>query len=431
MQVLKFGGGCLRDPHDLPRIIDCIREKLTDNNQTIGQRTEYILVVFSAIDKTTRKLEHVVDAYYDQKKPLLANEIFNKIFAEHLDYAKVYLNSDELVELEQELFQINDELTLILDQTPHRERAYYYDQIVCLGELLATTLISFLGRKYFNLEHKCLDARDFLRSNAEYSKAKIDYEHSEQIISKKLKALFKPGIPIFTQGFIASTKENESTTLGKEGSDFSAALFGHFLNADAVYLFKDVPGILDADPKWYPQAQTIKQLSYDQMQQIANLGASVVHPKSLKPLQIKSIPLYVVSFKYSSLPYSTINAQNSIIQQPICIRRDQQILINIPNISYAKAQPIIQQINTNLPEKKISLIEWQANNLSLILDESANKYLDMEFERGYSLLSIIGKAQQGLKKYMNNLNWQKQWSSNEVQNYLVRTENLKSLESRK
>lgn len=435
MRILKFGGGCLRNPQDLCQIILRIKEHITGLNLDKSTSTpKSVLVIFSAIDKTTRELELVASAYYSQNF-VLANELFQEILTAHLHYASFYINSNEQrqEELQNALLEIANEFVGIIDDVPEREFEYYYDQIVCLGELLTTTLLSFLCSYYFQLEHSLVDARDFLRTNSDFSCAKVDYPLSQKLITSKLKPRLKPNMPVFIQGFIASTSENQSTTLGKEGSDFSAALFGYFLDAEGVYIYKDVPGILDADPKWYPQAQTINHLSYTQMHQIANQGARVIHHKTLEPLKEKSIPLYVVSFQNPNLAYTTINHKNSSLSTAICIRKDKQVLIKVSPDKYRDILTILQRLfKAKLSQTPISLIEWDANFCHLIMQESiAHLSLEAFSQTDYSLLSIIGDEYEGRKKYLSTLSWEKHWGEGLVHNYLVPTRYLPSLESRK
>lgn len=438
MRVLKFGGGCLKNPQELPKIIERIQEHLQSNLP--------LLIVFSAIDKTTSQLEQVVSAYYDSKDSEKAHILFSEILQQHLAYAGVYLqNQPELRQkLEQELLWITDELTLILDAEPVRERAYYYDQIVCLGEILATTLFSFLCKHIFDLPHLCVDTRDFLRSNADFSRAKIDYELSQKQISENLVPLLHAQKPIFLQGFIASTAENESTTLGKEGSDFSASLFANFLNAEAVYLYKDVPGIMEADPKSYPHAQTIKQLSYEQMEQIAQLGTQVIHSQTLIPLKSKAIPLYVLSFLNPELAHTSISHNPANLENPICVRQDAQTLIRITNCDIPQTAEILQEI-AQLFGTKIKFLQWQEGKICLIIHGTDYQSLSKIFKRsqaeaeiweGYSIINIIGSEEVGVEKYLAGLTWEKSWHnenphSENLHSYLLRTADLPQISTRK
>lgn len=254
---------------------------------------EKIVVVISAMGKTTNALEKVVNAYYYKKNDTqkLLDEIKEyhrkiilELFPENTNAVFTDLNN-VLVEAEW-----------ILEEEPSRGYGFAYDQIVSLGEMISTKIISaYLNSKGVN--NTWMDARDCVRTDNTWREGKVDWEITQQQIALKIPSLLSDKNKIIiTQGFIGTTSENYTTTLGREGSDYTAAILAYCLNAECVMIWKDVPGVLNADPKYFKEVQKLEKLSYHDAIELTYYGASVIHPKTIKPLENKNITLHVKSF---------------------------------------------------------------------------------------------------------------------------------------
>ena len=210
---------------------------------------------------------------------------------------------------ENQLRDFFTEVEWLLHDKPQREFDYYYDQVVCVGELLSTAIIS----AYLNEEgilNKWIDVRDIFRTDDNFRDANIDWNFTIKKSANRNTLYSVPFNIVITQGFIGATDENESTTLGREGSDYSAAVFANMLDAESQTIWKDVEGVMNADPKQFPDAQFISELNYDEVIEMAYYGAQVIHPKTIKPLQNKGIPLYVKCFLDKNLPGTVIHKKN-------------------------------------------------------------------------------------------------------------------------
>lgn len=314
--VFKFGGASVKDAEGV-RNLQRIVEKYKDKN---------LLVVISAVGKTTNLLERILDAYFFEKEdPFL---LYEQLKENHLSIARELMpdNARIVDKLEIVFKQLHEKL-----QQPHTDNyEYEYDRIVSFGEILSTKLIS----TYLNLidvRNYWLDARQMLKTDATYMEAKINWEESDialtnaivEITAKKEANLF------ITQGFIAGTSDGQTTTFGREGSDYSAAIIAYLLDADSVTIWKDVPGLLNADPKFFPDAVKLDAISYEEAIELSYYGATIIHPKTLKPLQNKNIPLYVKPFFSPDEPGSVISSLKQKEFIPSYIFKRNQILITI------------------------------------------------------------------------------------------------------
>lgn len=292
MKVYKFGGASVNS-------IERIKQSATILK---AHQQEKILVVISAMGKTTNALEKVVAAFCENQQEQ-ALQLFATIKEQHLDIAKQLLvNYDKTYDHLSGFFT---EVEWLLHDKPVRSCDYYYDQIVCIGELLSTAILS----AYFNEEgiaNTWIDVRDILRSDDNFRASNIDWEFSQQQVDNIIKPLFTATNLVIVQGFVAATNENESTTLGREGSDYTAAIFANMLNAESLTLWKDVAGVMSADPREVPDAKLLSHLTYKEMTEIAYGGAQIIHPKTIKPLQDKDIPMYVKCFLDATLPGTVV-----------------------------------------------------------------------------------------------------------------------------
>jgi aspartate kinase len=215
----------------------------------------------------------------------------------------------------------------IEDESAHSYN-HHYDQIVSMGEIISSRIVA----AYFNeVKSDCLwlDARGIIQTDNTYREGKVDFELTQQLAEKELVPLLKQHKLILTQGFIGGTSENFTTTLGREGSDYTAAILAYSTNAESVTIWKDVPGVLNADPKWFSDTKKIDSLTYQDAIELAYYGATVIHPKTIKPLQNKNIPLYVKSFIDSSAQGTIIKDSNKHLPIPSFIFKINQMLITI------------------------------------------------------------------------------------------------------
>jgi aspartate kinase len=282
MQVFKFGGASVKDADSVKNVASILKKYA--NTSTI--------VVISAMGKTTNKLEELVKAYFYSDGDV--QTVLDDLKAYHLGILD-QLIPDKKNAIYNDIENVFVELLWALEEEPSSTYNHHYDQIVSQGEVLATKIVS----AYLNetgVKNKWLDARGFIQTDNSYREGKVDYELSQQLIDKDLLPVFNSYNIIVTQGFIGGTSENFTTTLGREGSDYTAALLAYFANAEKVIIWKDVPGVLNADPKYFKNAKKIEELNYHDAIELTYYGASVIHPKTIKPLQNKNIPLFVKSF---------------------------------------------------------------------------------------------------------------------------------------
>ena len=363
MKVFKFGGAAIKDFESIQNVA-YILENFKD---------EKILIVISAMGKMTNALETVAEAFFEDRKED-AFRLFEKIKKSHLNLLKYLIT----LQWEKATNSLNDfftEVEWLLHDKPVKDYNYYYDQIVCCGELLSSTLISyFLNEK--KLQNQWLDVRDILRTDDTFRDAKVDWEVSRKNAAEKLLPLFEKNNFVITQGFIGSTDENESTTLGREGSDYTAGIFAELLDAESVSIWKDVNGIMNADPKDFKDAVTIEELSYKEVIEMAYYGAKVIHPKTIKPLQNKNIPLYVKSFIDMRLPGTVITKQKPHVLPPLIVYKQNQVLFSLQtnDFSFSEGKPT-QYLNEILDELRIkpNLSQNAAISLMLCVDDIPEK----------------------------------------------------------
>jgi aspartate kinase len=316
MKVFKFGGASVNS-------IERIR-----NLSAILQQFphEKIVVVISAMGKTTNALEKVVDAFYaGQKEEALL--LFGNVKQQHLNTAK-YLLVTGILACEEKLKNFFTEVEWLLYDKPARDYDYYYDQVVCVGELLSTAIVSAYLEET-GISNIWMDVRDIFRTDDDFRDATIYWEFTQQKVSELVIPGFDRSDILLTQGFIGATDENESTTLGREGSDYSAAVFANMLDAESLTIWKDVESVMNADPKQFPSASPIAELNYNEVIEMAYYGAQVIHPKTIKPLENKGIPLYVKCFLDPSLPGTVIHDQPLHHLPPIIVLKEKQVMLEM------------------------------------------------------------------------------------------------------
>lgn len=320
MKVFKFGGASLKDATGVQNVASIL--------QQFSQ--EQLVIVVSAMGKTTNALEEVVAAYVKQTGQ--AQELYEAFKEKH------YAIMRDLFEPGDEVFTvINDtfvEGEWMLEEKPSDNYDYIYDQIVCMGELVSSKIVAAYLNKV-NLKTTWLDARDVVATDNTYREGWVIWEKTQANAQKIVPPLFEQGNFVITQGFIGSTSENFTTTLGREGSDYSASIFSFCLNAESMSIWKDVAGVLNADPRLFENTIKLDRLSYREAIEMTYYGASVIHPKTIKPLQNKNIPLYVKSFLNPEAAGTEISSDLEETYPPIIVVEKNQALLHISTLDYS------------------------------------------------------------------------------------------------
>jgi aspartate kinase len=317
MKVFKFGGASLES-------VDRIKQV---TNILCDYKNGPLLLVASAIGKTTNELENVAEHYFLRKREIAAQLLYN-VEHRHLDMAEALLEDSHHPVFGQ-LRQFFTHVEWLLGEKPYLSFDYYYDQIVSLGELLSSAILSAYLQQH-DLPAYWLDVRDIIRTDDNYRDGNIDWEQTQHNVTGKVLPLLEQHNLIITQGFIGGTAEKTVTTLGREGSDYTAAVFANMLDAESLTIWKDVEGLKNADPKLFSNTVNIAAVSYNEVIEMAYYGAQVIHPKTIKPLQNKKIPLYVKCFLDKDLPGTVINGvADSKDLPPIIVLKKNQVLITV------------------------------------------------------------------------------------------------------
>jgi len=388
MQVFKFGGASVNSVERVKNVGDILKQ----------YPNEKLLVVISAMGKTTNALEKVVNAFYEGKKDE-ALQLLQQVKQQHLNTAKYLLVANAL-DCEEQMNNFFTEAEWLLHDKPVRDYDYYYDQVVCIGELLSTCIVSHYLNE-IGINNKWIDVRDIFRTDDNFRDAAIDWEITKRNVDDQIVKLFNDHTIVLTQGFIGSTDENESTTLGREGSDYSAAVFANLLNAKNQTIWKDVNCVMNADPKQFPDAVEIHELNYNEVIEMAYYGAQVIHPKTIKPLQNKGIPLYVKCFLDPALPGTVIHDKSLKGLPPIIVVKDNQVMIELSSkdFSFVEEKPIADLFH--LFEKlkiKPNLTQNAAISMICVLDDrkdkieklalAASEFFDINVTKDLTLLTI-------------------------------------------
>ncbi len=321
IHVFKFGGASVKDSTGIKNITEIIR--------TYAHHP--LVIIVSASGKTTNNLEAVIQAFYSNSPEL--HDKVDIVKKYHFDIAgELFPEKHPVFDTLNNLFV---ELEWILEDGPVQDYDYTYDQVVSLGEMLSTQIVAaFLNDSGINTQW--LDARDIIRTDSTYREAQIDWESTEENVQKKIvNDVLASNKLAITQGFIGSTTDNQTTTLGREGSDFSAAIISYCVNAVDMTIWKDVPGVLSADPRLFKHVQKLDQLSYREAIEMTYYGASVIHPKTIKPLQNKNIPLYVKSFINPGDEGTFIGPDVEEHYPPLVVVEKNQILLHISSKDFS------------------------------------------------------------------------------------------------
>lgn len=317
MQVYKFGGASIESPERMKALLPII-----------AAAKDQLIVVVSAKGKTTNLLESIThEACYGSKEQ--AGHMLKALESDHLDYAQKVLTEKAFEQITQELNEYFSELQWAVDDASANQFDYSYDQIVCMGELLSTKIFAaFLCDQ--GLSYEWVDSRSLIRTDDTYRDAKVDWEQSQKQSDQILGSIIAKGKNVVVQGFIGATSDNASVTLGREGSDYSAAMMAAMLGGQSVTIWKDVEGLKNADPKIFKDTVKIEAITYHEVIEMAYYGAQVIHPKTIKPLQNNNIPLYVKCFLNKDLKGTVIqNEVSSIFYPPLIILKKDQILLQV------------------------------------------------------------------------------------------------------
>jgi aspartate kinase len=389
IQIFKFGGASVRDAASVRNVAAI----LSENAQ------EPTVVVISAMGKMTNKLETLCRAYFDGKEEMMG--IFTEVKTFHLELCSQLFPSGHRVY--DDLENVFVELLWSLEEAPSFPYNHHYDQIVSQGEILSSKILSaFLNEE--KISNHWFDARNVIQTDNTYREGKVDYELSENLVLTLLKPLvIKHGL-VITQGFIGSTSENFTTTLGREGSDYTAALLAYFLDASKVVVWKDVPGVLNADPKYFKNTKKIEELSYHDAIELTYFGASVIHPKTIKPLQNKNIPLYVRSFIDPSGKGTVVKNNDTRAAETTYIFKDNQILISImPKDFSFIAEESLSEIFTLFSKFNvhIHMMQNSAISFSVCTDNDPQKIVPLleELNRKFKTLYNDGVQLMTVRNY--------------------------------
>jgi aspartate kinase len=361
MQVFKFGGASVKDASGVRNVANVMK--------LMG--TEKKVLVISAMGKTTNALEAIIELYFAKDKQL----------AENIKQLKQYHYSilDELFESSNHpaYTKVNyffDELEIFLDRNKSPNYDYVYDQVVSFGELISTSVVSqYL--KSIGMKNTWLDARNLVDTDDTYRDAKVDWERTQA----KVNAHVELDELCITQGFIGSDQNNFTTTLGREGSDYTAAIFAYCLNAENVTIWKDVPGVLNGDPNVFENPVLLNKISYEEAIELAFYGASVIHPKTLQPLQKKEIPLFVKSFTDPSKAGTAVQKANLIEPLVPCfIVKKDLVLLSLSALDFSFfVEENISEVFALLHKHqiKVDLIQNSAISFSVCVD---NKFKNVD-----------------------------------------------------
>lgn len=392
MRVFKFGGASVKDAHGIKNIATILK---SHNGQAIA-------VVISAMGKTTNLLERITDAFFYKKAEL--SKLVEEVKTFH------YQICNQLFETENHPIYENlakdfKEMEDILAQQPSDNYDFEYDQIVSYGEFWATKIVS----EYLNsvkVKTTWIDIIDMLKTDNTWREAKVDWELSRELIRKQMLPILNNPNPdehnfVITQGFTGLTEGGWATTLGREGSDYTAAILAYCLEAEDVTIWKDVPGVLNADPKWFSDTVKLDKISYLDAIELAYYGASVIHPKTIQPLQNKKIPLFVKSFVHPNEPGTVINADDCKLEVPSFIFKINQVLITISTRDFSFIiEENLRDIFKIFSEQRvrINVMQNSAMNFTVSVDfderkipvliEELKKGFKVRFNEGLELITI-------------------------------------------
>ena len=399
MQVYKFGGASVKNADAVRNILPILK-----------QTTENTVVVISAMGKTTNALERLTDRYVRGDAEAV-EAVFDQVKNYHLEIVRALFN-DPGHPVFGEVDELFEHLAERLQEEPSLNYDYDYDQVIGYGEMLSTQIIA----RYLEeagLPNRWLDIRRSLKTDHTFREGKVDWELSSELIKKHF--VFGEEKVLITQGFLGSNRNNQTVSLGREGSDYTAAILAYILDAGQVTIWKDVPGVLNADPKYFDDTILLKQLSYLDAIELAYYGASVIHPKTIKPLQNRNISLFVRSFRDSGAPGTVIgNLVYDTLEPSFIFKMDQVLLRISPHdfsfITEDNLERIFGILHAN--GMKINLMQNSAVSFLVAVNHHKEKLRSVvdaletsfrvSYETGLELITIRYFDEQTIRRVMIN-----------------------------
>lgn len=383
MKVFKFGGASVNDAEGVKNVLRVL--------ETTGNSNK--LIVVSAMGKTTNTLEVVVEDYLKEHEVPASLQPVKDFHRKILSQLFPDPGSEAILKVEG----FFTELENFLIHNKSTRYDFVYDQVVSYGELISTTIVSeFLISQ--GIKNTWLDARNFVKTDSTYRDAQVIWEETQELVSQNINR----DLVNITQGFIGSDSDNFTTTLGREGSDYTAAIFAYCLNAESVTIWKDVPGVLNADPRVFDNPELLNQISYEEAIELAFYGASVIHPKTLQPLKRKEIPLFVRSFLNPEGPGTAVSQGQTLDPAiPCFIVKKNQVLISLSSLDFSfMVEENISEIFRlfHMYQMKVDLIQNSAISFSVCVDNKFNQLekliqhlrarFKVEYKTGVSLYTI-------------------------------------------
>ncbi|MBB6127268.1 aspartate kinase [Mucilaginibacter lappiensis] len=396
MLVFKFGGASVKDAGGIINLASVVKKYTGDQ----------LLIVVSAMGKTTNALESLTRAYVDQSDNM--HLIYEGIKQYHFDILHELFDSKHPVF--DEIANTFVEIDWMIEDEPQDDYDFIYDQLVSIGELVSTRIISaYLNKE--DLKNQWLDVRGYIHTDNTYREGVVQWDKTCESITRDIPALLDKGI-VVTQGFLGGTSENFTTTLGREGSDYTASIFAACLNAQSVTTWKDVPGILNADPKFFTDTVKFDELSYSEAIEMTYYGASVIHPKTIKPLQNAHIPLLVKPFTDPSAPGTVIKEDGvNTFVKPVIILKQNQVLLSVSSKDYSfvtedHLSDIFGLFAQN--QVKVNVMQTSALSFSVCFDfyeerfekllNSLQQNFKVKYNTGLTLITIRHHAENALKE---------------------------------
>lgn len=393
MKVFKFGGASIKDASSIKNILEIISNYSNDN----------LLIVVSAMGKTTNALEKVVENYFKNKSELKSSIL--EVLNFHIDICNELFPKNHLIF--SEINSIFQKINTFINSNKSPSYSFVYDQLVSNGELISSKII-YNYMTFKNIESSFIDARDCIKTDSNFRGGNVKWD----LTNKRIKQMFNDSNTNITQGFIASDKNNFNVTLGREGSDYSAAIFAYALNAESLSIWKDVPGLLNADPKFFSNTKLLKHISYSETIELAFYGASIIHPKTLQPLQKKEIPLNVKSFKNPETNGTKIFKGIDIDPLVPCyIFKDNLILLKLSSLDFSfMVEQNISKIFKELHDSKmkVDVIQNSAISFSVCFFDKYGNLNDLisrlegkfkiEINKNVSLFTIRHFDEKSIKK---------------------------------
>ena len=393
MKVFKFGGASIKDASSIKNILEIISNYSNDN----------LLIVVSAMGKTTNALEKVVENYFKNKSELKSSIL--EVLNFHIDICNELFPKNHLIF--SDINSIFQKINTFINSNKSPSYSFVYDQLVSNGELISSKII-YNYMTFKNIESSFIDARECIKTDSNFRGGNVKWD----LTNKKIKQMFNDSNTNITQGFIASDKNNFNVTLGREGSDYSAAIFAYALNAESLSIWKDVPGLLNADPKFFSNTKLLKHISYSETIELAFYGASIIHPKTLQPLQKKEIPLNVKSFKNPESNGTKISKGIDIDPLVPCyIFKDNLILLKLSSLDFSfMVEQNISKIFKELHDSKmkVDVIQNSAISFSVCFFDKYGNLNDLisrlegkfkiEINKNVSLFTIRHFDEKSIKK---------------------------------